>query len=178
MLILKTVKRQTLILISLSLPGNILFPYGRNFHSRAKARNNSKSLKCLLFSSGVLSCVHSNINIFTFVSTADSKDKLSCTESLLHQLTPTHSLRGVQLPRTIPGASFNLTFPWCQHTIYTVSQVHYLLTDPWVGASRDLMNHLIKTFIKLIIFLGIFISLCLFNLNFFLNVSGEKDETL
>lgn len=133
MLILKTVKRQTLILISLSLPGNILFPYGKNFHWRKKTEDNSKSLKCLLFSSGVLLCVHSNINIFTFVRTADSKDKLSCTESLLHQLTPTHSFRGVQLPSFIPGVSFNLTFSCCQQTIYTRSlkYVIYWLTHGW-----------------------------------------------
>lgn len=135
MLILKTVKRQTLILISLSLPGNILFPYGKNFHWRAKARINSKSLKCLLFSSDVLSCVHSNINIFTFKNRADSKYKLPCIESLLHQLTSTHSLRGGSCQDLVQ--ELVLILPFCgANTLFTQGLSSMLFIDSPMGGSK------------------------------------------
>lgn len=129
-------------------------------------------------------CVYGNINIFTFVSPAQPTIRTNCPGQN-HLCINSHNAQ-LQLnaaAKTYSRSSFSSYLSLVPtHYLHKFSQVHYLLTDPWVGASRDLMNHLIKVFIELITFLGRFVSLCyLFfcQFNFLLKCQwGKNDETL
>ena len=136
---------------------------GEKFLLKGKSKdlNRVKRSKCSQMA--VHLHVRYSIYIFTSVNTAHAKDKLSCTESLVHQLTPKNCAvqRGCQdLLRESLLIHLSLVPRHCLHELF---QACYLLNNTWwekiTNKSRDFKDHLIRVFIKFIIFLSIFPSL-------------------
>lgn len=150
MLILKTPKRQTLILSA--FPRLAIFCFHTvKISTEGQKRGiilGVKNVYC--FPRGVLLCVYGNINIFTFVSPAQPTIRTNCPGQN-HLCINSHNAQ-LQLnaaAKTYSRSSFSSYLSLVPtHYLHKFSQVHYLLTDPWVGASRDLMNHLIKVLLN------------------------------